>query len=116
MKKKYYIPTRLPERVIWLNKFALALATHGPAFGISAGEIAAAQQWAVFYAWLIGYLDYINGFKQGVKQFKDRFSVATTGTPLGVLPGFSPAAAPAMPTEAGIFSLIGGIAKRIKGN
>ena len=62
----------------------------------------------------MGFLGYLGEFKQAVTQFKNLVSMAPAGTPLGTFPTYAPAAMPPLPAQAGVFTFIAGIVKRMK--
>ena len=113
MKKKFYLPTREPERVVWLKNFNEKIGVHGASLGITAGEIAAVDVMFKFYDYIIGIILLSRTYTQDLTKFKDRLSIAPLGTLLGTLPSLTlPAAPPA--SDAGIFTIISGFVQRMK--
>jgi hypothetical protein len=114
MRKKPYLPQQESERVTWLNNFAAKLPAHAATFGISPAEVTAVNDMAALYSYIINLIGQSKTFTQELTQFKNLLSIAPSGATLGALPAFTPAAAPPL-TQAGIFTFIGGLVKRIKG-
>lgn len=117
MSKKHYLPSKMSERVLWLNNFSAKIGDYSAGFGISSGEVTQIEQYAGFYDWLVNYLEQLRSFTQEATAFKNRASDAPVTEPLGVLPPFSPTpGSPPLgfPTNAGVFPYIIGIVKRIK--
>ena len=114
MRKKPYLPSREPERITWLNNFASKLGLYATAFGITAAEVTAVGKFALMYAYILGLLETVDGFKQDLTKYKNKLSRATIGSPLGAPPNIVVPPAP-VTVPAGIFTIIGGIVQRIKG-
>ena len=113
MKKKPYLPTQAQARVTWLNNFAAKLPGYTTLFGISNGDRDKVIAMALFYAYIIGLIEKVDTFKQGLTAFKNTLSFAAPGTTLGEIPLLDAGTPPAL-TEAGIFTFIGGIVQGIK--
>ena len=114
MAKQPYLPRQEAQKVTWLNNFAAKLPDYSPAFGISDEEVEVVTAMAPFYSYIINLIEQSKTFTQELTQFKNRLSIAAPGTTLGPLPALTPAVAPAL-TQAGIFTYVGGLVKRIKG-
>ncbi|MEP7169833.1 MAG: hypothetical protein ABI855_10735 [Bacteroidota bacterium] len=114
MKKKPYLPKQEGDRVKWLNNFAGKINTYATLFGITPTEVTLIQAMALIYAYIIGLLEQVRTFSQDLTKFKDVLTFSPSGTTLGAMPAFAPAAAPPL-TIPGIFTFIGGIVMRIKG-
>ena len=114
MRKKFYLPTRIADRALWLQNFNTKIGGYATAFGISTTETGIINAFTLFYVWLAAFLGYLDEFKQSVTQFKNILSSAPVGTPLGTFPTYTPPTMPTMPTQSGLFNFISGIAKRIK--
>ncbi|HLG33582.1 MAG TPA: hypothetical protein VI757_01770, partial [Bacteroidia bacterium] len=114
MKKKPYLPRREGDRVTWLNTFAAKLAVHAATFGITPLEVAMVAAFALMYAYIIGLQELVKTFKQDLTDYKKTLSRASIGSPLGAPPTLTIPVAPAT-VQAGIFTVIAGLVKRIKG-
>jgi len=113
MKKKYYLPNKESERVTWLNNFSAKLPGYAAAFGITDGDRDKVIAMALLYAYIIGLIEKVDTYKQGLTAFKNTLSFAPSGTTLGEIPELDAGTPPAL-TEAGIFTFIGGIVQGIK--
>ena len=70
---------------------------------------------AVAYSYIINLITSSKTFTKSLTSFKNTFSIAKTGKPLGDLPTFDEGVAPIF-TQAGIFNFIADIVARIKSN
>ncbi|MGE0636577.1 MAG: hypothetical protein AB7G44_11125 [Bacteroidia bacterium] len=113
MKKKYYLPTTEPARVIWLNNFAARLGGYAATLGISATEIGQVQADALMYAYIINEVSNRKSDSKNVVEFKDILSFAPIGSPIGPVPVPEILPAPAS-VPAGIFTRTGLLIQTIK--
>lgn len=102
------------DRVTWLNNFASKIGGYAATFGITPGEVAMIAAFAAMYAYIVGLIETVDTFKQNLTKYKDKLSIATSGSPLGAPPKVIIPVAPTT-VDAGIFTIIGGIVQRIKG-
>ena len=116
MSKDSYLPHREADRVTWLNNLAAKISTYQTLFGLALATVNSIKADALFYAYIIGLQDQVKTFKETITSFKNTLSFAPTGTVLGTLPVFAPAAAPPI-VAAGIFTreaaIIAGIKSQI---
>ncbi|HLG33514.1 MAG TPA: hypothetical protein VI757_01430 [Bacteroidia bacterium] len=116
MKKKPYLPTRMPERVLWLNTFSAKLAVHAATLGITPVELALIVVMAAFYSYIAALIGLSRTFTQNLTEYKNRLSHAPLGSVLGAVPSLAIPVAPAPPASIGIFTYISGLVQRIKGH
>ena len=113
--KKNYLPRAEAARVLWLNNFANKIGKYATLFGFTPDEVALIMKIAVFYAYIIGFIEQVNTFASNLVSFKNTLSIAPNGTSLGPIPSLTPLVAPPA-SPAGIFTYISGIVGRIKSN
>jgi hypothetical protein len=88
--------------------------TYATLFGISIADADKYVGYAAFYAFLIGLLSDLRTFTQDVTKYKNTFFIAPLNTANGALPGYTITPPAAIPTEAGVFTIISGVIKTIK--
>jgi hypothetical protein len=113
--KIHYLPKPASERRTWLNTFASLISGYATKYNLTTAEVNAILAMAVFYSYWVDVADSAKDFKESITQFLATLSIAPAGTPLPTLPAFNPATPPTS-TDAGIFTFIAGIVKRIKGH
>ncbi len=114
-KRKKYLPSKESERVTWLNNFALKLGTYQVLLNIDPTDVTAAQQAAVFYAYIIGRIESTKDELSSLVFYKNRLSFANDGGSMGSVPQ------PELPIEPmaagpGIFTQAARIVADIKNN
>ena len=115
MKRKFYLPPGDNARLAWLQNFSSKIGTYAAALGITPAEVTAIAAYYVMLGYILGIIDQVRAFSQDLTKFKDKLMMASLGTPLGAVPALTLAAAPPA-VDAGIFTIIAGIVKRIKGS
>jgi hypothetical protein len=115
MKRKYYLPPGDNARLAWLQNFSSKIGTYAASLGITPTEVTAIAAFYVMLGYILGIIDQVRTFSQDLTKFKDTLMAATLGTPLGAVPTLTLAAAPPA-VDAGIFTIIAGMVKRIKGS
>jgi hypothetical protein len=113
--RKQYLPHGEDARQKWLFNFSSKLGAYAAALGISAAEVTAIASYYTMLLYIINLSDGIRKFSQEITKFKKKLMIAVTGSTLGPVPATTIAAAPP-DVPAGIFTLISGIVKRIKGS
>jgi hypothetical protein len=116
MKKKPYLPSPVPQRVIWLNTFASKLAVHAATLGIGPAELALVVAMAAFYSYIVALIDLTRTFTQNLTQYRNLISNAPLNTTLTPVPTLTAPVGPALPATIGIFTYISGLVQRIKGH
>lgn len=102
------IPKGEPELSIWLKNFAQGFATHGPALGFTAAEVAAVQADAAMLDYLIS--DLIPTYKSGLDarySYKNLIKNGPAGAPGGAPP-------PAPSTGAAPATVAPGVLPRLR--
>jgi hypothetical protein len=115
MKRKYYLPPDDQGRLAWLLNFSTKIGTYAGALGITPLEVTALAAYYTMLAYILGIVEQVRTFGQDLTKFKEKLMIAPIGTPLGAVPTITLAAAPPA-TPSGIFTLIAGMVKRIKGS
>ena len=72
--KKTPIPRNDPNRVLWLNAFALKLATYSNKYGISNDELNTIQKMAPFFAYWVNVLVLLRDYVSKVTTFKNEMA------------------------------------------
>ena len=115
MKRKFYLPPGDNARLAWLQNFSSKIGTYAVSLGITPIEVTALAAYYVMFGYILGIIDQVRTFSQDLTKFKEKLMIAALGTPLGAVPSLT-LAAPPPPVPAGIFTIIAGIVKRIKGS
>jgi len=115
MRRKYYLPPDDNGRLSWLANFNAKIGTYAAALGITPAEVTLIGKFFIMLGYILGIIDIVRAFSQDLTKFKEKLMIAPIGTPLGAVPTLTLAVAPT-PTDAGIFTIIAGYVKRIKGN
>jgi hypothetical protein len=115
MRRKFYLPSDDNGRLAWLLNFSTKIGGYAASLGITPLEVTAIAAYYTMLAYILGIIDQVRAFSQDLTQFKEKLMIAPLGTPLGAVPALTLAVAPAA-TPAGIFTIIAGMVKRIKGS
>jgi len=115
MRRKYYLPPDDNGRLSWLANFSSKIGNYAALFSITAAELIAIAAYYVMLGYILGIIEQVRTFSQDLTRFKETLMIAALGTPLGAVPTLT-LAAPPPPVDAGIFTIIAGIVKRIKGS
>jgi len=115
MRKQFYLPLKESDVVIWFNIFSEKIKnTYASTFGISNADADKLVEYAAFYAFLVGYLNQLRTFSQGVTKYKNAFKNSALNTPLPSVPQFTITLPAIIPTEAAMMKTIRSMVKRIK--
>ena len=113
--KKNIIPTNDPNRVLWLNAFALKLANYYIKYGISNDDFNTIQKMAPFFAYWVNLLVLMRDYISKVTTFKNEMANGVDANEENptqpTLPVFD---APPALVITGIFPFVMSIVKRIK--
>ena len=94
MKRQDFYPSRIGDQVIWLGRYAAKLIIYGASCGLSAGEIAASVNDALWCQHVLGsWLSGVRSFSPSTTDAVDDV-LTGEGTEVMVLPGF---VAPGLP-------------------
>ncbi|HLG35644.1 MAG TPA: hypothetical protein VI757_12250 [Bacteroidia bacterium] len=115
MKRKFYLPPTDNGRLAWLQNFSSKIGTYAAALGITPLEVSAIAAFYLMLVYILGIIEQVRTFSQDLTKFKETLMVAPLGTPPGAVPSITLAAPPAA-VDAGIFTIIAGFVKRIKGS
>lgn len=113
--RKHYLPRGDNARLAWLNNFSSKIGTYAAALGISAVEVTAIGAYYTLLLYILNLIEAIRTFSQDLTKYKEKLMVAVIGSTLGDPPTITIPAAPAT-QPAGIFTILSGIVKRIKGS
>ena len=113
MAKQHYLPNDDKGREAWLKNFNAKIGTYATGTGISPTEVTNIGEYYAMLVYIIGMFDNIKSFSKDVTAFKKLLMNAVVGTVLGPVPVFTVVAPPVL-TQAGIFTIIAAIVKRIK--
>jgi len=119
MSKSGYIPTKDPEKVIWLNNFAAKLDSYFGSFGITLPELQTVKNDAIAFSFVINLVEASVTDKKERTSYKNILRSGPINVALGPLPvsTLPPPPAPPLPPlflVAGIFPRVGKLAERIK--
>ncbi len=113
--RKPYLPQNDNDRLAWLITFSGKIGGFAPSVGITPVEVTAIAGFLAMVQYILDLQDAVRTFGQDITKFKDTLMIAPVGTPIGAVPVITIGAAP-VATPAGIFTLISGFVKRIKGS
>lgn len=113
--KKHYLPSTEDARLTWLFNFSSKIGTYAAALGISPVEVTAIAAYYTMLLYIMNLAEAIRTFSQEITRYKKKLSVAVLGSTLGPVPAITIAVPPAT-VPAGIFTILSGIIKRIKGS
>jgi hypothetical protein len=115
MRKKYYLPTRELERVLWLSNFAQKLASHAATLSLSAADVADTQADAAFYAFIINYLESLKTDLSELVAFKNEVANGLIDGLTGSMPTIDgPPGSPPAVVPDGIFARVKRLVRLIK--
>lgn len=113
--RKPYLPHGDSDRLKWLTNFSGKIGGYSASLGLTPAEVTAIAAYLVLLKYTLDLMDAVSKFSQDLTKFKDKLIIASIGSPLGPVPALVIPAAPPV-TPAGIFTLISGFVKRIKGS
>src|SRR5258708_4021523 len=114
MSKAGYLPRADKDRSVWANNYSTKFATAAPGLGLTAAEIAQANNDTAMFVYLISLVEQYTTAKEQRVNYKNLIKNGPIGTPGGALP-VAPAAG-VVPTVVapGIFPRIAQLVQRIK--
>jgi hypothetical protein len=114
MTSSKYIPTSDADRCIWLNVFALKIAVHGPALGVTPAEITAIQKDNAAFQYVVGLIENHRQYISSLTGYKNMMRHAVANQHITTMPvlAASPTAPP--PVTEGIFDRISQLVARFK--
>jgi hypothetical protein len=114
--RKFYLPADDLGRKEWLENFSAKIGAYAASFGITPAEVTAIAAYLLMLQYILGIIDSIRSFSQDLTKYKEKLMIAPLGTPLGGPPPIPPTGVAPATMPAGIFTIISGIVKRIKGH
>ncbi|MFI5218287.1 MAG: hypothetical protein ACHQNT_02275 [Bacteroidia bacterium] len=112
--RKHYLPPDDSGRLAWLINFNSKIGGYAALFGITAAETAAIAAYLLMLQYILDLVDAVRSFSQDLTKYKEKLMVAVIGSTLGAPPTITIPVAPAT-VPAGVFTILSGIVKRIKG-
>jgi hypothetical protein len=114
--RKFYLPAGDLDKLEWLGNFNGKIGAYATLLGISVSEVTDIASYHKMLQYILGLIDTIRSYSQDVTKYKNLLIVAPLGTVIGDPPPLPTLLPTPATTAAGIFTIISGIVKRIKGS
>jgi hypothetical protein len=109
-----YLPTGDADRVIWLNNFAVKIATYATNVGVTPAEVTAVNNDKTYYQYIINMVDAYKQYLNNIVAYKNMLKQAVDQQHIGAPPAPPVLGTAPISVIEGVFDRVSKLVQRIK--